>query len=86
MELPAAEVQFWREYRAGHGFPTERVVAATAIAGAYAGAGWGGKATPSDLMPDFGGSSRRRKAAALAAHLSSIPGATVRRSKKRGGK
>lgn len=53
--MSAAELSVWEDWAAVYGFPDERAEFGRAIAGAYAGAVWGGKATPTDLLPKIGG-------------------------------
>ena len=52
--MTAAEFDLWAAYYQRHGFDADRIETATAIAGAYVGAGWGGKAKPEQLVPRFG--------------------------------
>lgn len=77
--MSAAEFAFWVSYHLRHGLPTDRLEAATAIAGSYVGGVWGGEASPGDLIPRFG-SRRPGGMAALVAYLSGVPGAVVRRA------
>ena len=53
-EMTAAEFDLWRAYYQRHGFDADRIEAGVAIAGAYVGATWGGKAKSSELLPRFG--------------------------------
>ncbi|MES2208582.1 MAG: hypothetical protein V4515_00100 [Chloroflexota bacterium] len=48
--MSAAEVAFWHDYRAAHGFPDDRLEAVGANGAAYIGATWGGKARPAELL------------------------------------
>lgn len=43
----------WRAFRQRFGFPADRAEWAAANAGAYVGSALGGKAKPSDLVPQF---------------------------------
>lgn len=78
MAMSAAEVAFWRVWFLNNGFPADRVVGTVARAGAYLGRGWGGSASPAELIPRFG-PRRRNCPARLLAYLTSLPGAVVRR-------
>lgn len=75
--MSAAEFAFWVEYHRARGFPFERTEAATAIGAAYVGRMWGGTREPQDLLPKFG--ARPTDMRLLAAQLSALPGAKVRR-------
>jgi len=77
LAMSAAEFAFWQQYHRRHGFPADRSEAATGIAGAYLGNLWGGKREPAELKPQFG--PRRTSMKVLAAQLSQLPGAKVRR-------
>ncbi len=63
--MSAAEFAFWQEFRTRHGFPTDRIVAASALAGTAANRAMGGKVKPADLIPQFG-ASQANKARLLA--------------------
>lgn len=79
--MSAAEFAFWAEYQKHHGFPTDRVVGAVVKAGAAACQVQGGKVTPHDLLPKFGGP-RPDGHKLLLSYLTSLPRATVRKVKR----
>lgn len=59
LDLSAAELAVWGWFHDEYGFPHERAEIGRAMAGAYVGAVWGGKAKPADLLPKMrGGKSR----------------------------
>lgn len=77
--LSSAEWAFWGEFYRKYGFPTDRVEAGVAIAGAAVCQSNGAKTQPKDLVVRFGG--RSAKSAALA--WAGIPGAKVERRPKK---
>lgn len=76
--LSAAEWAFWGEFYRKHGFPTDRIEAGVAIAGAAFCRTQGSKVEPKDLLVRFGG--RSAKSVALA--WAGIPGAKLERRPK----
>jgi hypothetical protein len=75
--MSAAEFAFWSVYYSRRGFPADRIEAATAIAGAAQCRTWGARVEPKELIPKFG--ERKTSNAVLAARLSALPGAKVKR-------
>ena len=76
LAMSAAEFVFWTVYFSRRGFPTDRVEAAVAIAGAANCRAWGAKVEPADLLPRFG-PRRPASMAVIATRLMSLPGAKV---------
>jgi hypothetical protein len=67
--LSAQEIEIWKAWYAGHGFPSDRLEWTAAIGAAYTGSALGGKAKPKDLLPKFGNgraATREDKAAVMA--------------------
>lgn len=75
LALPAAEFAFWGQFYRKYGFPTDRLEAAIALAGAAVCRSNGAKVEAKDLIPKFG----RRSARSLAGAFAGIPGAKVER-------
>lgn len=82
--MSAAEFSFWNIYYTRRGFPVNRLEGATAIAGSAVCRSLGGKVEPKELLPKFG--ARRVSNKVLAARLSMLPGAKVRRIERPGRK
>lgn len=70
--MSCAELGIWRAYRERHGFPADRQMWATVNAGAYAGAVWGGKASPGDLLPRFERPSARKPISAKPEEIEAV--------------
>jgi hypothetical protein len=84
--LPLGEFDFWKDFRSRNGFPADRIETAVAKIGAYLGYAWGGKATPSDLMPKFGRDEHPKVVSnpkGILAFLSTVPGCVVSDVRKR---
>lgn len=77
LAMSAAEFAFWKAYWLKRGWPADRIEGATAVSGAAQIRSWGGKVEPKDLLPKFGPAQVNPKV--LAARLSALPGAKVRR-------
>lgn len=78
--MSAAEFAFWAAYQRKYGFPADRLVGATAMAGAAACQVQGAKVQATDLVPKFGGPRDGNKL--LLSYLSGLPRATVRKVKR----
>lgn len=73
--MTAWELRLWRQFRNEYGFSTDRLEAATAIAGTAMARSWGSKVTVADLIPGFRGAPRKKlDGRALVAALAGVPG------------
>jgi hypothetical protein len=82
--MGAAEFDLWARWYTRHGFDADRIEATTANAGAYAGAVWGGKAKPGELVARFGPRDPRAEFERIKSYLSRAA-AKQRKPKEPGG-
>ena len=66
------EFDLWAAWYRRHGFDADRVEATVANAGAYAGAVWGGKARPEQLVARFAPKDPRAEFERIKSYLSGV--------------